>query len=132
MTRWLTAHVRTLVFAFALLALAGIGAAVKMPVSLFPHIDFPRVVVSVDAGDRAADQMAIQVTRPLEEALRGVPGVAHIRSTTSRGSSEIALTFDWGHDMVSATLQAPPTMQGPTPAAAVRRSTAAVAEALGR
>ena len=106
MTRWLSEHIRTLVFAFALLALAGLGAALKMPVSLFPHIDFPRVVVSVDAGDRAADQTAIQVTRPLEEALRGVPGVAHIRSTTSRGSSEISLTFEWGHDMVAATLQA--------------------------
>jgi CzcA family heavy metal efflux pump len=106
MTRWLSKHVRTLTFAFVLLAMAGLGAALKMPVSLFPHIDFPRVVVSVDAGDRAADQTALQVTRPLEEALRGVPGVAHIRSTTSRGSAEISLTFDWGHDMVAATLQA--------------------------
>ena len=33
---------------------------------------------------------------------------------------------------VSATLQAPPNVQGPSPQAAVRRSTAAVAEALGR
>ena len=33
---------------------------------------------------------------------------------------------------MSATLQAPRTMQGPTPAAVVRRSTAAVADALGR
>lgn len=105
MRAWLAAHVRSVILAFVVLTLAGLGAAVKLPVSLFPHIDFPRVVVSVDAGDRAADQMAIQVTRPLEEALRGVPGVAHIRSTTSRGSAEIALSFDWGHDMVAAALQ---------------------------
>ena len=105
MTRWLSGHVRSVVLAFILLICAGLGAALKLPVSLFPHIDFPRVVVSVDAGDRAADQMEIQVTRPLEEALRGVPSVAHIRSTTSRGSADIALTFDWGHDMVAATLQ---------------------------
>jgi multidrug efflux pump subunit AcrB len=105
MTRWLTAHVRSILFAFVLLTLAGLGAALRLPVSLFPHIDFPRVVVSVDAGDRAADQTAVQVTRPLETALRGVPGVAHIRSTTSRGGAEISLNFDWGHDMVAATLQ---------------------------
>jgi len=104
-TRWLSGHVRSVVLAFVLLTLAGIGAAFKLPVSLFPHIDFPRVVVSVDAGDRAADQTEIQVTRPLEEALRGVPGVAHITSTTSRGDAEIDLTFDWNHDMVAATLQ---------------------------
>jgi multidrug efflux pump subunit AcrB len=105
MTRWLSGHVRSIVLAFLLLTLAGLGAAFKLPVSLFPHIDFPRVVVSVDAGDRAADQTAVQVTRPLEEALRSVPGVAHIRSTTSHGGAEISLTFDWGHDMVAAALQ---------------------------
>ena len=105
MTRWLSGHARSVVLAFILLTLAGLGAALKLPVSLFPRIDFPRVVVSVDAGDRAADQTAIQVTRPLEEALRGAPGVAHIRSTTSRGAADIALSFDWGHDMVAATLQ---------------------------
>src|SRR5579859_738881 len=104
MTGWLSGHVRSVLFAFVLLSLGGLVAALRLPVSLFPHIDFPRVVVSVDAGDRAADQTAVQVTRPLEAALRGVLGVSHIRSTTSRGSADIALTFDWGHDMVAATL----------------------------
>ncbi len=105
MTGWLSGHIRSVILAFILLAAGGLGAALNLPVSLFPHIDFPRVVVSVDAGDRAADQTAIQVTRPLEEALRGVPAVEHIRSTTSRGSADIALTFGWGHDMAQATLQ---------------------------
>ena len=105
MTGWLSGHVRSVLLAFVLLSLGGLMAALRLPVSLFPHIDFPRVVVSVDAGDRAADQTAVQVTRPLEAALRGVPGVAHIRSTTSRGGADIALSFDWGHDMTAATLQ---------------------------
>jgi len=102
----LAGRTRSVLFAFVILTLAGIGAAMNLPVSLFPHIDFPRVVVSVDAGDRAADQMAAQVTRPLEESLRGVPGVTNIRSTTSRGSADISLSFGWGQDMVSALLQA--------------------------
>ena len=93
MRAWLAGHVRSVVLAFILLTVAGLGAALNLPVSLFPHVDFARVVVSIDAGDRAADQTEIQVTRPLEEALRGVPGVEHIRSTTSRGGAEIALSF---------------------------------------
>ena len=105
MIRWLETHARSLILAFALLTAAGLGAALKLPVSLFPRIDFPRVVISVDAGDRAADQMAVQVTRPLEQALRGVPGVEDIRSTTSRGGADISLSFPWGHDMVTAALQ---------------------------
>lgn len=87
-----------------LLTLAGLVAAMRLPVTLFPHIDYPRVVVSIDAGERDAVQMAADITRPSEIALRQVPGVRHIRSTTSRGSAEIALIFGWGDDMVAATL----------------------------
>jgi CzcA family heavy metal efflux pump len=86
-----------------LLTLAGLVAAMRLPVTLFPHIDYPRVVVAIDAGERDAEQMAADITRPSEIALRQVPGVRQIRSTTSRGSAEIALTFGWGDDMVAAT-----------------------------
>jgi CzcA family heavy metal efflux pump len=86
-----------------LLTLAGLVAAMRLPVTLFPHIDYPRVVVSIDAGERDAEQMAADITRPSEIALRQIPGVRQIRSTTSRGSAEIALTFGWGDDMVAAT-----------------------------
>ena len=115
MTDWLGRHARSLILAFVLLIAAGIGGAVTLPVSLFPRIDFPRIVVSIDAGDRAADQMAAQVTRPLEQALRGVPGVGTIRSTTSRGSAEISLNFGWGRDMVTSLLQTEAAMTAALP-----------------
>ena len=104
MTRLLTGHARAIWLAVILLTIAGIAAATRLPVSLFPHIDYPRVVVSIEAGDRDATQMAAQITRPVEIALRGVPGVSRIRSTTSRGSAEVGLNFAWGEDMVAATL----------------------------
>ena len=97
-------HARALWLAAVLIVLGGVFAAVRMPVSLFPHIDFPRVVVSIDAGDRDAAQMAAEITRPIEIALRAVPGVTRVRSTTSRGSAEVAVDFPWGEDMVAATL----------------------------
>ena len=97
-------HARALWLAALLLVLGGVFAATRLPVSLFPHIDFPRVVVSIDAGEREPAQMAAQITRPIEIALRGVPGVSRLRSTTSRGSAEVALDFPWGQDMVAATL----------------------------
>ena len=97
-------HARALWLAAVLIVVGGMFAATRMPVSLFPHIDFPRVVVSVDAGDRDAQQMAAQITRPIEIALRAVPGVTRVRSTTSRGSAEVAVDFPWGQDMVAATL----------------------------
>lgn len=103
MIRGLAAHARALWLAALLLTLGGIVAATRLPVSLFPHIDYPRVVVAIDAGERDADQMAAQITRPIEIALRAVPGVNRVRSTTSRGTAEVSLDFSWGQDMVAAT-----------------------------
>lgn len=89
----------------AVLTLGGLASTLKLPVALFPYVDFPRVVVSLDAGDRPAERMVFEVTRPIEEAVRAVPGVRSVRSTTSRGSADISIDFDWGEDMVAAMLQ---------------------------
>jgi len=102
---WAAAHRRSILFLVAILALAGIAAGFKLPVALFPHVDFPRVVVSLEAGDRPADQMVIAVTRKVEQAVRSIPGVASLRSTTSRGSAELSINFGWGDDMIAAMLQ---------------------------
>jgi len=102
---WTQAHRRSILFLLAMLALAGLVAAFRLPVSLFPTVDFPRVVVSIDAGDQPAEQMQMLVTRPVEEAVRRVPGVRNVRSTTSRGAAEVSINFDWGLDMAAAALQ---------------------------
>jgi len=104
-THWADHHRRSILFLAVILTLAGIAAGFKLPVALFPYVDFPLVVVSLEAGDRPADQMAIIVTRPVEQAVRSVPGVVGLRSTTSRGSAELWIRFDWGDDMVAAMLQ---------------------------
>lgn len=104
-TGWMQAHRRSILFLMALLAVAGLLAAFKLPVTLFPNVDFPRVVVSLDAGDRPADLMMLAVTQPVEEAVRRVPGVRNVRSTTSRGTAEVAVSFDWGIDMAMAASQ---------------------------
>ncbi len=98
-------HRRSILFMLSVLVAAGIGSAFLLPVGLFPRVDFPRVRISLDAGDRPADRMAIEVTRLAEEAARSVPGVREVRSTTSRGSADIDVNFGWGQDMVSAMLQ---------------------------
>jgi CzcA family heavy metal efflux pump len=101
-TAWMQRHRRSLLFLVLMLAIGGIASAIYMPVALFPNVAFPRVQLTLDAGDRPADQMAIAVTTPIEDALRRVPGVRDVRSTTSRGSADIEVTFDWGTDMSRA------------------------------
>ena len=103
--RWARAHARSLCFAAVLACLGGVLAALQMPTSLFPPVSFPRVQVSLDAGDRPAERMLAEVTVPVEEGLRSIPGVAAVRSTTSRGAAEVNVDFAWGHDMPLALLQ---------------------------
>ena len=104
-SNWMQTHRRSILFFVLMLAVAGLFAAFKLPVTLFPGVDFPRAVVTLDAGDRPAEQMEIQVTMLAEEAIRRVPGVQNVRSTTSRGSAEMSVNFAWGSDMPLATAQ---------------------------
>ena len=104
-SNWIQEHRRSILFLMVVLAGAGVISALSLPVSLFPTVSFPRVVVSLDAGDRPAQQMEMQVTRPVETAVRQIPGVVDVRSITSRGAADVSINFNWGLDMVSATLQ---------------------------
>jgi multidrug efflux pump subunit AcrB len=105
LSAWTQSHRRSILFLMAMLAAAGLVAALRLPVSLFPTVDFPRAVVSLDAGDQPAERMEMLVTRPVEEAVRRVPGVSSVRSTTSRGTAEVSINFEWGTDMAAAALQ---------------------------
>ncbi len=98
-------HRSSILFVLAILIASGLASSFELPVALFPEVNFPRVVVLLDAGDRPAERMAHEVTWPVEEALRSVPGVLNVRSTTSRGSSEVSINFEWGENMVEALLQ---------------------------
>jgi CzcA family heavy metal efflux pump len=91
---------------FVILVLVGVGAylALTIPVSVFPSTDFPRIVVGIDNGVAPINQMQVTVTRPIEEAMNSVPGLEKILSTTSRGSAEVNLFFNWNVDMFQ-TLQ---------------------------
>jgi len=56
---WIERHRRSLVFVAFALALAGVYAAVTLPVELFPVVSFPRVRVTIDSGSMPAKQMLV-------------------------------------------------------------------------
>jgi multidrug efflux pump subunit AcrB len=96
---WLPRWVRTIFFvAFALTAV-GIFAFFQTPIAVFPETNFPRVVIGVDNGVMPVEQMQVTITKPIEDAVNSVPGLNTVRSTTSRGSAEVSLFFDWSVDM---------------------------------
>lgn len=103
--QFLDHHRRAILSVVVALALAGIFAGIALPVGLFPVTSFPRIRVEVDAGSMPAKQMLIDVTEPLEEVARAVPGALNVESTTSRGSAELFIDFPWGFDMNQALLR---------------------------
>ncbi len=75
--------------------LGGFFAYSKLQTALFPEITFPKIKIIADAGQQPVKKMMITVTRQLENAIKQVPDLQRIRSTTSRGSCEISAYMDW-------------------------------------
>jgi CzcA family heavy metal efflux pump len=96
---WLSLAAKPIFFFLGVLTLGGIYAATQLPISVFPDTSFPRVVIGVDNGVMPVEQMQVTITKPIEDAINSVPGLKTVRSTTSRGSAEISLFFDWNVDM---------------------------------
>ena len=101
---WLTRWTRSIFFFTIVLAVAGVFLAFRIPIAVFPQTNFPRVVIGVDNGVMPVEQMEVTITRPIEDAVNSVPGLATVRSITSRGSAEVSLFFNWNVNMFQ-TLQ---------------------------
>ena len=102
--RVISSQKRAVLLVIGLLSIAGLVALARIPRALFPQTDFPRVIIVADNGVAPAQQTLVSVTKPIEEAMSGIPGIARIKSTTARGSAEVDLFFDWKTDIVQ-TLQ---------------------------
>jgi CzcA family heavy metal efflux pump len=102
LAQFVHAHARAMVVVVFSFALAGLAFIPKLPIAIFPQTDFPRLVVLVDNGITPVDIQMLRVTRPLEEAIRIVPGIQNIRSVTARGSTEISVFFRWDVDILNA------------------------------
>jgi multidrug efflux pump subunit AcrB len=101
---WFARHSKSIVFLILMLAIVGVYEAFSLPIAVFPTTNFPRIIIGVDNGVMPIDQMEVTITRPIEQAVNSVPGLEDVRSTTSRGSAEVDLSFNWNVDMVT-TLQ---------------------------
>jgi CzcA family heavy metal efflux pump len=92
-------HKKPLSLVLALIVIGGIYVYSKMQVSLFPEITFPKIKIIADEGLQPVNKMMVTVTKPLENAIKQVPDLQDLRSTTSRGSCEISAYMSWNTDI---------------------------------
>ena len=91
------------VFASAIAVIMVLVGAISfflLPISQFPDITPPQVVVSANYPGASAEVVADTVTTPLEEQINGVEGMSYISSASSNdGSSTITVTFKVGYPL---------------------------------
>ena len=90
------------VAAVAALSLLGVILGRSLPSAVFPQVQFNRAIILADSGDLPRAQVLVAITRPLEEAAYGVTDVNRVDSTTTRGSSEVDVTFTENSDPVTS------------------------------
>jgi heavy metal efflux system protein len=82
-----------------LIAIGGAFSYKNMKTSLFPNVTFPKVKIIADNGEQPVDKMMVEVTKPLEDAIKKIEHLRLIRSATSMGSCEISAYMEWGSDI---------------------------------
>ncbi len=99
MKNFFISHKNPLAVVLVMILMGGIFAYSRLQTSLFPEITFPKIKVIADAGLQPVDKMMVTITKPLEGAIKQIPDLTDIRSTTSRGSCEISAYMDWSADV---------------------------------
>lgn len=95
MKNFFVSYKNPLTVTLVIVLLGGLFVYTRLQTSLFPEITFPKIKVIADAGLQPVNKMMVTVTKPLENAIKQVPDLQYVRSTTSRGSCEISAFLDW-------------------------------------
>ncbi|MEI8384573.1 MAG: multidrug efflux RND transporter permease subunit [Nitrosomonadaceae bacterium] len=87
-----------------IIVLAGLAAAVQLPIAQYPQIAPPTVVVTATFPGASAETLAKTVAAPIEEQLSGIEGLLYFDSSAdSSGTLIITATFEIGTDIDRAT-----------------------------
>jgi HAE1 family hydrophobic/amphiphilic exporter-1 len=88
-----------------LIILAGAVSIPTLPISLYPQLAPPQVVVTSNYVGANAGIVESAVTIPLEQSINGVEGMRYISSVSANdGTSAITVTFQTGYDLSIAAV----------------------------
>ena len=85
------------------IAVAGWFAFSSLKYSLFPAVNFPVVVIRVQAATTSVLATEAAITVPLENLLSDTPGLTQLFSATYRGQTVVNILFDTNIDIEAAT-----------------------------
>jgi multidrug efflux pump subunit AcrB len=94
LSSWAIDHKTVIYVIMTLFLILGISSYFSMPRETFPEINDTKVFVNTIYPGNTAEDIERSITDPLEEALKGVPNLVEIRSTSSEDFSVIRIEFD--------------------------------------
>ena len=101
--RWSIEHPYAVIaFYVALLGLAVMAIRDRVPRRFAPYVQSPMVGVVTMMPGLSAQEMELQVSKPIEEQLIHVQGLRYIRSSSQDGFSIVTLEFPYGTNMQKA------------------------------
>ncbi|MDQ7818889.1 MAG: efflux RND transporter permease subunit [Melioribacteraceae bacterium] len=101
---FLSRPVTTVMFFFSVIVV-GIVAILNLPVELSPHVEYPRLSVSVSWAGVSPEAVEAHLTSPIEAELTTIMGVRKISSTSSEGFSNITIDFHPDTDINFARIE---------------------------
>jgi len=100
--RWSIAQRWLVVLASIIISLWGIRVLTQMPLDVFPAFAPPQVEIQTEAPGLAPEEVESLVTRSIESAINGTPGVENVRSASAVGISVVKITFGWDTEIYRA------------------------------
>jgi CzcA family heavy metal efflux pump len=100
--KWSIAQRWLVVIASVIISFWGFSVLVQMPLDVFPNFAPPQVEIMTEAEGLAPEEVESLVTRPIESAINGTPGLNALRSSSAVGLSAVRATFAWGTDIYRA------------------------------
>ncbi|WP_430788289.1 efflux RND transporter permease subunit [Actinoplanes sp. G11-F43] len=83
----------------------GIYAIPSLKQQLFPSIELPAAFVSAVLPGASPEAVESQVTKPIEDAVKGIDGIDSVTSTSRENVSSVVVLFEFGTDIESAVNQ---------------------------
>src|SRR5688572_10406849 len=90
--------------ASAIVLLFGVLALLRLPIQLLPDTRRPELFINAEWREAAPSELEEAIIEPIEEAMRGLPGMVEMRSESNRGRGGVGLTFEVGTDMTRVML----------------------------
>ncbi len=104
LTRFSMSNPPALAAAALVVVLFGVLSLMQLPIQLLPDTRQPQLFINAQWREAAPNEVEEALVEPIEEAMRGLPGLTEMRSESGRSGGGVGLSFEIGTDMTRVML----------------------------